>query len=105
MSIGTLGIKEYIGRFISFNPLFLFIGLLELVLEFAKIVSFSFRLYGNVFVGKVLLHSASALSVFIIPVPIMLYEMFVGLVQAAIFALLTMAFMTILTTSHKAESH
>lgn len=105
MSIRTLGIKEYIGRFVSLNPLFLFIGLLELVLEFAKIISFSFRLFGNVFVGKVLLHSASALSLFLIPVPIMLYEMFIGLVQAAIFAMLTMAFMAILTTSHKAEAH
>ncbi len=105
MSIRTLGIKEYIGRFVSLNPLFLFIGLLELVLEFAKIISFSFRLFGNVFVGKVLLHSASALSLFLIPVPIMIYELFIGTVQAAIFAMLTMAFMAILTTSHKAEAH
>jgi len=105
MSIQTLGLKQYIGRFISWNPLFLFIGLLELVLEFAKIVSFSFRLFGNVFVGKVLLHSASALSLFIIPIPIMLYEMFVGAIQASIFAMLTMAFMAILTTSHNAEAH
>lgn len=101
MSIRKLGFKEYISRFISLHPLFLFIGLLELVLEFAKIISFSFRLYGNVYVGKVLLHSVSALSLFIIPIPVMLYEMFIGLVQAAIFAMLTMAFMAILTTSHK----
>ena len=101
MSVRALGIKEYIGRFISLNPLFLFIGLLELILEFAKIISFSLRLFGNVFVGKVLLHSASGISLFLIPIPVMIYEMFIGAVQAAIFARLAMAFMAILTTSHK----
>lgn len=104
-SIRTLKLKTYLSRFFSLNPLFLFIGLLELILEFAKIVSFSFRLFGNVFVGKVLLLSATSVFLFLLPVPIMLYEMFIGLIQAAIFALLTMAFMAILSTAHNGESH
>lgn len=105
MSINVLGIKEYLGRFFSLNPLALAIGILELILEFAKIVSFSFRLFGNIFVGKVMLLSATSAFAFLLPLPVLLYEMFVGFVQAAIFALLTMAFMAIMTTSHKSESH
>lgn len=105
LSIKTLGIKDYLSRFFSLSPLLLAIGLLELILEFAKIVSFSFRLFGNIFVGKVMLLSATSLFAFILPIPILFYEFFVGFVQAAIFALLTMAFMTILSTSHNAESH
>lgn len=104
-SIRTLKLKTYLSRFFSLNPLMLFIGLLELILEFAKIVSFSFRLFGNIFVGKVLLLSATSLFLLFLPVPIMLYEMFIGLIQAAIFALLTMAFMSILSTAHESESH
>jgi len=105
LSIRTLGIKEYLGKFFSFHPLLLSIGLLELILEFAKIISFSFRLFGNIFVGKVMLLSATSVFMYLLPVPVLLYEMFVGFVQAAIFAMLTMAFMSILSTSHKAESH
>src|SRR5205085_9061403 len=59
MSIRTLGIKEYISRYLSFNPFNLFIGLLELISEFTKIISFSFRLFGNIFVGEVKIGRAS----------------------------------------------
>lgn len=101
MSIRTLGIKEYIGRFFSFNPFNLFIGLLELISEFTKIISFSFRLFGNIFVGEVMLGSIAAISAFLLPLPLLFYEMAVGVIQAVIFGMLTMAFMSILTTSHK----
>jgi F-type H+-transporting ATPase subunit a len=103
MSIQLLGIKEYLGKFFSLKPLALSIGLLELILEFAKIISFSFRLFGNIFVGKIMLLSATSVFAFLLPLPVLLYELFVGFVQAAIFALLTMAFMAIMTTSHKTE--
>jgi F-type H+-transporting ATPase subunit a len=52
-----------------------------------------------------MLASISAVFAFILPIPIMLYELFVGVIQATIFALLTMAFMAILTTPHNAEAH
>ena len=100
MSIQTLGLKSYVGRFLSFNLLALYTGILELISEFTKIISFSFRLFGNIFVGEVMLVSLSAAFAFLLPIPIILYEMFVGVVQAAIFALLTMAFMGIFTTPH-----
>lgn len=105
MSISTLGIKEYISRYLSFNPFNLFIGLLELFSEFAKIVSFSFRLFGNIFVGEVMLGQLTTAFAFLLPVPLILYELGVGVIQAVIFGMLTMAFMAILTTPHKQEAH
>lgn len=103
MSIGTLGFKEYISRYLSFNPFNLFIGLLELFSEFAKIVSFSFRLFGNIFVGEVMLGQLMAALPIGIPAVLIMYELGVGVIQAVIFGMLTMAFMAILTTPHKAE--
>ncbi len=105
MSIQTLGIKSYLGRFFSLNPLAAYTGLLELISEFTKVISFSFRLFGNIFVGEVMLVSLSAAAAFFLPIPIILYEMFVGVVQAAIFGLLTMAFMGIFTTPHGSDAH
>src|SRR4029077_9721772 len=104
MSLKTLGFKEYITRFITIdNPFMLPIGLLEIVSEFTKLIAFSFRLFGNIYAEEILLSQLSSVFAFILPVPLMLYDMFVGLVQAAVFGLLTMAFMSILTTPHHAE--
>ena len=102
MSILTLGWKQYVHRFLSLNPLALYTGILEAVSELTKIISFSFRLFGNIFVGEVILGTLSAVSAFILPIPIIFYELFVGTIQATIFALLTMAFMAIFTSPHGA---
>ncbi|OGH02467.1 MAG: ATP synthase F0 subunit A [Candidatus Levybacteria bacterium RIFCSPHIGHO2_01_FULL_37_17] len=104
LSITTLGIKEYLGRFISLNPIFLFVGFLEIISEFTKVISLSFRLFGNIFAGEVVLGTISALFAFLFPVPFLMLETVVGLVQALVFAMLTMAFMTILTTPHSESS-
>lgn len=103
MSINILGFKTYISRFISLKPLALFTGLLELISEFTKIISFSFRLFGNIYVGEVILGSVSTAgkyAAFLLPIPVIFYELFVSGIQALIFALLTMAFMGILTSPH-----
>lgn len=106
MSIKTLGLRSYISRFISLKPLALYTGILELISEITKIISFSFRLFGNIFVGEVILASISSVFAFLLPVPVMFYELFVGIIQALIFALLTMAFMSIYTTAHNpTEEH
>jgi F-type H+-transporting ATPase subunit a len=105
MSIQVLGVKSWLGRFFSLNPLAAYTGLLELISEITKVISFSFRLFGNIFVGEVMLMSLGAAFAFFLPIPIILYEMFVGVVQAAIFGLLTMAFMGIFTTPHGADAH
>ncbi len=100
LSISTLGIKEYFSRYFSLNPINLFVGLLEIVSEFTKVISLSFRLFGNIFAGGVVLGIISGIFALIIPLPFLLLEIIVGLVQALIFAMLTMVFMSVLMTSH-----
>ena len=104
MSIQTLGIKSYLGRYFSLNPINLFVGVLEVVSEITKIISLSFRLFGNVYAGEVVLATVSSMFAFIFPLPFLLLEVIVGIVQALVFSMLTMVFMSILTTSHN-ESH
>jgi F-type H+-transporting ATPase subunit a len=84
------------------NPIKAFVGLIEIVGEVAKIASLSFRLFGNVFAGEVLLASMSAILAFGIPIPFLLLEVLVGLIQALIFAMLILTYLTINTT---AEEH
>lgn len=104
LSIATLGIKEYLGRFFSLNPIFLFVGFLEIISEITKVISLSFRLFGNIFAGEVVLGTITTLFAFLFPLPFLMLETVVGLVQALVFAMLTMAFMTILTTPHSEVS-
>ena len=82
------------------NPIKAFVGIVEIIGEFAKVASLSFRLFGNIFAGEVLLASMMALFAFILPLPFMFLEIIVGLIQALIFAMLTLVFMTI-ATSHE----
>lgn len=84
------------------NPIKVFVGLLEIIGEAAKVASLSFRLFGNVFAGEVLLASMSAILAFGLPVPFMFLEVLVGLIQALIFAMLVLVYLTINTT---AEEH
>jgi F-type H+-transporting ATPase subunit a len=104
MSITTIGIKDYIGRFISLNPIYLFVGLLEIVSEITKVISLSFRLFGNIFAGEIVLGTVSTIFAFIFPLPFLMLEVIVGLIQALVFGMLTMAFMAILTTPHHEEA-
>ena len=104
LSVRTIGIKNYLSRYFSLNPLNLFIGLLEIISEITKVVSLSFRLFGNIFAGEVVLLTVSSIFAFVFPLPFLMLEVIVGLVQALVFSMLTMVFMAILTTSHK-QSH
>jgi F-type H+-transporting ATPase subunit a len=91
--IFLLGFFKYAGKFINFSsPLNFLIGIIELFSELARLISFSFRLFGNIFAGKTLLLIAIFFVPFILPVPILAFEMFVGLIQAFIFAVLTLFF-------------
>ena len=96
-SISNLGIGSYLKRYFSLNPVNLFVGLLEIIAEFTKILSLSFRLFGNIFAGEALLVTISSLFAFILPLPFMFLEIIVGFVQAVIFMMLTLVFMVILT--------
>jgi len=84
------------------NPIKAFVGVVEIVGEIAKIASLSFRLFGNIFAGEVLLMSMAALVAWLVPIPFMFLELIVGVIQALIFAMLTLAFLTISTS---AEEH
>src|SRR3989344_8632563 len=101
-SIRYLGLGGYIGKFLSLNPIFLFVGLMELVGEFTKVLSLSFRLFGNIFAGEVLLTAATTnLFAYVVPIPFYFLEILVGFVQALIFAILTLVFMVILTSKQE----
>ncbi|MEK7451090.1 MAG: F0F1 ATP synthase subunit A [Patescibacteria group bacterium] len=103
LSIQTLGIKSYLGRYFSINPINLFIGILEIISEITKVISLSFRLFGNIFAGEVVLATTSSMIAFLFPIPFLLLEIIVGFVQALVFSMLTMTFMAILTTPHHEE--
>ena len=91
--VAALGIRRYGGKFINFSsPLAFAIGIIELMSEIARLISFSFRLFGNIFAGKTLLVVVMFFAPFIAPIPILAFEMFVGLIQAFIFAILTLLF-------------
>ncbi len=100
MSIKTIGIKNYLNRYFSLNPINLFVGILELVSEVTKVVSLSFRLFGNIFAGEVVLLTVAGIFAFVFPIPFMLLEIIVGIVQALVFSMLTMVFMAVLATPH-----
>ena len=82
-------------------PIMFFVGVLELIGEFAKVASLSFRLFGNVFAGEVLLMSMSAILAYGLPLPFMALEMFVGFIQAFIFSILTLVYFTIAASDHE----
>jgi len=99
--IAILGIFKYGKKFINFSsPITFFVGILELVSEVAKMISFSFRLFGNVFAGEVLLVVIMTLVPFIAPLPFFALELFVGFVQALVFAMLTTVFLKMAVTAH-----
>jgi F-type H+-transporting ATPase subunit a len=85
------------------------VGLLELVSEFSKVLSFAFRLFGNIFAGSVLLFVMGSLlgAIAIFPSAFYLLEFLVGAIQAIVFGLLTMTFMAQATQGHgeHEESH
>ncbi len=98
-----LGAAVHLGKYFNFkDPVMLFVGILELILEVARILSFAFRLFGNIFAGEVLL----TIVPFLLPIwlsfisaPMYFMEIFVGLVQALVFVILSTIFIN-MATSH-----
>jgi F-type H+-transporting ATPase subunit a len=81
------------------------VGLLELISEFSKILSFAFRLFGNMFAGMVLLFLISSMVPWFVPSFVMTFEFFIGLIQAFVFGMLTLVFMSQATQGHGGEEH
>ncbi len=101
-SLKFIGVTDYLKRWFSLKMfgVFLFVGILELVSEFTKIISLSFRLFGNILAGKVLLKTSWSVSAFIVPLPFYFLELVVAFVQAAVFMILTLVFMVMLSEKH-----
>lgn len=81
-------------------PISFAVGLIEIIGEGAKVASLSLRLFGNIFAGEVLLASMGALLAYVVPIPFLFLEVFVGMIQAFIFAILTMVYFTIAAQDH-----
>jgi len=105
---------RYFSKFVNFTTAFkkpffgfmdLLVGLLETISEFAKILSFAFRLFGNMFAGMVLLALVGVMLPIFVPSMLYMFEFFIGLIQAFVFGMLTMVFMAQATRGHGGEDH
>lgn len=91
--VAALGFFTYASKFLNFSsPLNFIVGLIELVSEVSRLVSFSFRLFGNIFAGEVLIGVTAFFVPYLLPVPLMGFEVFVGIVQGIVFAMLILFF-------------
>lgn len=77
-----------------------FVGLLEVIGEFAKALSLSLRLFGNVFAGEILIGVMMSLVSFVIPIPFIFLEILVGVIQATVFSMLVLVYLTVATMEH-----
>ncbi len=81
-------------------PITFFVGIIEIIGEFAKMASLAFRLFGNVFAGEVLLASMAAIFAYVVPIPFLFLEILVGVIQALIFSILLVVYFTISASDH-----
>ena len=96
---------HYSAKFFNFeSPIMFILGILELMSELSKIISFAFRLFGNIFAGEVLLAVLAFLMPFVVPLPFLLMELFVGFIQALVFSMLTAVFLNV-AVSHGEGAH
>ncbi len=92
----ALGVLKYGAKFITLkSPMAFALGVIDLISEITRIISFSFRLFGNILAGEIMLAIAAFFLPYVLPVPLMLFEVFVAFVQAGVFAMLTLFFIKI----------
>lgn len=115
----TVGVFTHLNKFIQIGtfikslrrgPIAIFtavielgVGLIEIVSEMAKVLSLSLRLFGNIFAGEVLITVIASLVGLLVPTPFMLLELLVGIIQASVFAMLALVYLTVMTTKPQAE--
>ncbi|MFZ3074238.1 MAG: F0F1 ATP synthase subunit A [Minisyncoccales bacterium] len=105
LALRNLGLVPYLGKFFNFkSPVLLFVGLLEMMGEFTRIISLSMRLFGNLFAGEVLLMVVSSgihwTLAYFVPLPFLGLEVLVGFLQAFIFSSLIVVFYSTATEAH-----
>lgn len=105
--IRAQGVFGYGSKFINVKqgPIYFFVGILEIISEISRIISFAFRLFGNMFGGEVLLGIIAFLIPWVFTVIFYGFELFVGLIQAVVFAGLTLVFTTMAVAGHGEEHH
>ncbi len=115
----TVGVFTHLGKFVQLGgliksfrkgPVAIFtaiinigVGLIEIISEFAKVLSLSLRLFGNIFAGEVLISVIVSIAAIFLPAPFMLLELLVGLVQASVFTMLTLVYLTIMSSEPHGE--
>ena len=102
-----LGVFAHMSKFVRLRngPIWALVGILEAISELARIISFTFRLFGNIFAGEVLLVAMAFLIPLIGILPFIGLELFVGLIQAFIFAMLALVFAATASASHGTDEH
>lgn len=100
--VAMLGALKYGSKFVNLKAglVGFLVGIVELIGNLARLVSLSFRLFGAIFAGEVLLLVIGMYVPYFLPVPLMAFEMFIGLLQAAVFAILTLAFIKLAISHH-----
>ena len=99
LGVATIGFLKYSKKFVNLSSVLGFlVGIIELFSEVARLISFSFRLFGNIFAGWVLILVIEYFVALVVPVPMLAFEVFIGFMQAVIFALLTLFFIKIAVT-------
>lgn len=106
VSVQIFGYKHrgirYFKKFLDWSsPINFFVGFLELISEFSRMISFAFRLFGNIFAGEVLLAVIAFLVPLVASLPFLGLEIFVGFIQALVFSTLTLVFINIATSEHQ----
>lgn len=103
--LAMLGFFTYARKYVNLkSPVGFVVGLIELVSNLGRLVSFSFRLFGNIFAGEVMVLVAAYFLPYVLPAPLMGFEMFIGLIQALVFAMLTLFFIKLaITEPHEAH--
>jgi F-type H+-transporting ATPase subunit a len=110
-----LGVRGYLGKFFPFyefkngigaGGIAMFVGLIELMLEFVKPITLSMRLFGNIYAGEVAIGVITGLTVAFVPVALLLLEGMLNLIQAVIFSVLTLVFiLSAIESHHEEEGH
>jgi len=102
IGMAATGVFKHLSKYINFKgPIEFFVGILELISEFAKVISLTFRLFGNIFAGEVLIMIIFFLVPYVIPLPFIGLEFFVALIQAFIFTMITLVSISLHTTVHE----
>ncbi len=105
--VAVLGFFKYGAKYVNFSsPVNFVVGIIELLSNVGRLISFSFRLFGNVFAGEVMIAVALYFVAYLLPVPLMAFEVFVAFIQAVVFSMLTLFFIKLsIMEPHGNESH